>query len=81
MLLGADPPGGVEGAINVASITELYFGVLGAGDDDEGARRMGRLSAAWVAVDPLSATAEVARAWGRLAAADRPRACGYRAHP
>ncbi len=69
VLIGADAPGDVEGAISVASITELHFGVLVAGDDDERARRIGRLSAVEAAFDPLPITVEVARAWGRLAAA------------
>lgn len=69
VLIGADAPGNVEGAISVASITELHFGVLVADDDDERARRMDRLSAVEAVFDPLPIRAEVARAWGRLAAA------------
>lgn len=69
VLIGADAPHDVEGAISVASITELYFGVLVAGDDDERARRMGRLSAVEATFDPLPITVEVARTWGWLAAA------------
>lgn len=69
VLIGADAPGDVEGAISVASITELHFGVLVADDDDERARRMDRLSAVEAAFDPLPIGAEVARAWSRLAAA------------
>ncbi len=69
VLIGADAPGDVEAAISVASITELHFGVLVAGDDDERARRMDRLAAIEAAFDPLPISVEVARAWGRLAAA------------
>jgi toxin FitB len=69
VLIGADAPGGVEAAISVASITELHFGVLVAEDDDERARRTDRLAAIEAAFDPLPISVEVARAWGRLAAA------------
>jgi predicted nucleic acid-binding protein len=69
VLIGEEPPGDVEAAISVASITELHFGVLVADDDDERARRTTRLAAVEAAFDPLPVTVEVARAWGRLAAA------------
>jgi len=69
VLIGADAPGDVEAAISVASITELHFGVLVAADDDERARRTDRLAAIEAAFDPLPISVEVARAWGRLAAA------------
>lgn len=69
VLIGADAPGEVEAAISAASITELHFGVLVAADDDERARRMARLVAIEGAFDPLAITVEVARVWGRLAAA------------
>jgi toxin FitB len=69
VLIGADAPGDVEAAISVASITELHFGVLVAEDDDERARRTDRLAAIEAAFDPLPVSVEVARAWGRLAAA------------
>ncbi|MGL5860625.1 MAG: PIN domain-containing protein [Phycicoccus sp.] len=69
VLIGNDAPADVEAAISVASLTELHFGVLLATDDDERARRTDRLAAVEAAFDPLPVTAEVARAWGRLAAA------------
>ncbi len=69
VLIGADAPSDVEAAISVASITELQFGVLVADDNDERSRRMGRLAAIEAAFDPLPVSVEVARAWGRLAAA------------
>lgn len=69
VLIGEDPPAAVEAAISVASLTELHFGVLVATDDDERARRTDRLAAVEAAFDPLPVTVEVARAWGRLAAA------------
>ncbi|MGL4174535.1 MAG: PIN domain-containing protein [Dermatophilaceae bacterium] len=69
VLISDDAPADVEAAISVASLTELHFGVLLATDDDERARRVDRLAAVEAAFDPLPVTAEVARAWGRLAAA------------
>jgi toxin FitB len=69
VLIGGTPPDGVEAAISVASIAELHFGVLVADDDDERALRMQRLGAIESAFDPLPLTAEIAREWGRLAAA------------
>lgn len=68
VLIGEDVPALVEGAISVASITELHFGVLVTGDADERARRTDRLAVVEATFDPLPVTAEVARAWGRLAA-------------
>jgi toxin FitB len=68
VLIGAEPPAGIEAAISVASLTELHFGVLVAPDDDERARRIDRLAAVEASFDPLPITAAVARAWGRLAA-------------
>jgi toxin FitB len=68
VLIGETSPDGVEAAISVASIAELHFGVLVAGDDDERALRMQRLGAIESAFDPLPLTAEIAREWGRLAA-------------
>lgn len=69
VLIGAEPPLGVEAAISVASLTELHFGALIATDADERGRRIDRLAAVEAAFDPLPITAEVARTWGRLAAA------------
>lgn len=69
VLIGEDAPADVEGAISVVSLTELHFGVLLATDDDERARRIDRLAVVEATFDPLPVTAEVARAWGRLAAA------------
>lgn len=62
-------PNDVEAAISVVSITELHFGTLLARDDDERARRTDRLAVVESTFDPLPVTIEVARAWGRLAAA------------
>lgn len=69
VLIGADAPADVEAAISVVSLTELHVGVLLTDDDDERARRIDRLTAVEANFDPLPVTAEVARAWGRLAAA------------
>lgn len=69
VLIGREAPSGVEAAISVASLAELHFGVLVASDEDERARRTDRLAAVEAAFDPLPVTAEVARAWGRLASA------------
>ncbi len=69
VLIGDDAPADVEAAISVASITELHFGVLITADADERARRADRLAAVEATFDPLPVTLEVARAWGRLAAA------------
>ncbi|MDN5797454.1 MAG: VapC toxin family PIN domain ribonuclease [Intrasporangium sp.] len=69
VLIGADAPDDVEAAISVVSLTELHFGVLLAADVDERARRTDRLATVEATFDPLPVTPEVARAWGRLAAA------------
>ena len=69
VLIGEDPPSHVEAAISVASIAELHFGVLVAGDDNERAVRTQRLGAIESAFDPFPITVEIAREWGRLSAA------------
>jgi hypothetical protein len=72
-LIGAESPGDLEGAISVASLAELHFGVLVAGDDEERSRRSRRLGVIEATFDPLPVDAAVAREWGRLAAAVTPR--------
>ena len=69
VLIAEAAPTDVEAAISVISITELHVGTLLARDDDERARRTDRLAAVEATFDPLLVTVEVARAWGRLAAA------------
>lgn len=69
VLIGAESPGELEGAISVASLAELHFGVLVAADDDERSRRAQRLGVVEATFDPLPVDAAVAREWGRLAAA------------
>ena len=69
VVIGDRRPAGVEAAISVATLAELHFGALLAADPAERARWVGRLAAVEAAFDPLPVTAEVARTWGRLAAA------------
>jgi predicted nucleic acid-binding protein len=69
VLIGADAPGELEGAISAASLAELHFGVLVTPDADERARRAQRLGVVEATFDPLPIDAAVAREWGRLAAA------------
>ncbi|HEY8828280.1 MAG TPA: hypothetical protein VIM17_11040, partial [Jatrophihabitantaceae bacterium] len=69
VLIADAAPKDVEAAISVVSITELHFGALLARDDDERARRTDRLAVVEATFDPLPVSVEVARAWGRLAAA------------
>jgi len=69
VLIGAADPGDLEGAISAASLAELHFGTLVAGDPDERARRAQRLGVIEATFEPLAVDAAVAREWGRLAAA------------
>src|SRR3954451_9070400 len=73
VLIAADSPGDLEGAISAACLAELHFGVLVAADDDERARRGLRLGVIESTFEPLPVDAAVAREWGRLAAAVRNR--------
>lgn len=68
VLIGAESPGELEGAISVATLAELHFGVLVAADNDERSRRAQRLGVVESTFDPLPVNAAVAREWGRLAA-------------
>lgn len=69
VLIGAERPRSLEGAISAASVAELHFGVLAANDEDERARRAQRLGVVEATFDPLPIDVAVAREWGRLAAA------------
>jgi len=69
VLIGAEAPGDLEGAISAASLAELHFGVLVAADAVERGRRAQRLGVIEATFDPLPVDAPVAREWGRLAAA------------
>ena len=69
VLIADTAPSGIEAAISVVSITELHFGLLVVRDDDERARRADRLAVVEATFDPIPVTVEVAREWGRLAAA------------
>ena len=51
----------IEGAISVASLGELHFGVLIATDEDDRARRTQRLGAVTSTFDALPITSEIAR--------------------
>lgn len=73
VLISAESPGGLEGAISAASLAELHFGVLVAREPDERARRAQRLGVVEATFDPLPIDAAVAREWGRLAAAVQER--------
>lgn len=68
VLIGGDPPAGVEAAISVASITELHFALLVTDNAEERARRADRLAAVEAAFDPIPISVEIGRGWGRLAA-------------
>jgi predicted nucleic acid-binding protein len=69
VLIAAEGPGELEGAISAASLAELHFGVLVAKSEDERARRAQRLGVIEATFEPLPIDAAVARVWGRLAAA------------
>jgi predicted nucleic acid-binding protein len=69
ILIGAQAPGDIEGAISAASLAELHFSLLVAADPEETARRAQRLGVVEATFDPLPIDAAVAREWGHLAAA------------
>jgi predicted nucleic acid-binding protein len=69
VLIGAEHPGDLEGAISAATLAELHFGVLVAKDPVERGLRAQRLGVVEATFDPLPIDASVAREWGRLAAA------------
>jgi predicted nucleic acid-binding protein len=69
VLIGAEAPGELEGAISAVTLAELHFGVPAARDADERARRAQRLGVIEATFHPLPIDAAVAREWGRLAAA------------
>lgn len=80
ILIGAEDPGRLEGAISSASIAELHFGLLVAADSQERARRAMRLGVIEATFDPIEVDVAIAREWGRLAAAivergGQPRRC------
>ena len=65
VLIGAEDPGALEGAVSAVCLVELHFGVLVAGDEDERARRALRLGVIESTFEPLPIDAAVAREWGR----------------
>ena len=74
VLIGETAPENVEAAISVVSLAELHYGTLvAASDPDELARRTARLARVEATFEPLPVTADIAREWGRLAAAVRNR--------
>lgn len=74
VLIGQAVPADVAAAISVVTLAELHYGtLLAVGDPDELARRTARLAQVEATFDPLPVTAEIARQWGRLAAAVRTR--------
>jgi predicted nucleic acid-binding protein len=73
VLIAAEKPGALEGAISAASLAELHFGVAVAADPEERARRGLRLGVVESTFEPLPIDAAVAREWGRLSAAVRTR--------
>lgn len=73
VLIGAEKPVDLEGAISAASLAELHFGVGVAQDPEDRARRGLRLGVIESTFEPLPIDAAVAREWGRLSAAVRTR--------
>jgi toxin FitB len=73
VLIGAEKPADLEGAISAASLAELHFGVGVAQDPNERAKRGLRLGVIESTFEPLPIDAAVAREWGRLSAAVRTR--------
>lgn len=69
VLIAAQGPDDLEGAISAASLAELHFGVLVASDEDERARRTQRLGVVEATFEALPIDTAVAREWGRLAGA------------
>jgi hypothetical protein len=63
VLIGADEPRILEGAISAASLAELHVGVLVAHDEDERARRALRLGVIEATFEPLPIDAAAAREW------------------
>lgn len=58
-----------EGAISVASLAELHFGVHRAADPIERARRLERLGAIEAGFEAIAIDPRIARAWGALSSA------------
>lgn len=73
VLIGAEKPRELEGAISPASLAELHFGVGVAQDADERARRGLRLGVIESTFEPLRSIPRWRAKRGRLAAAVRTR--------
>ena len=61
VLIGTETPRDPEGAISAASLAELHFGTLVAGDDEERARRAQRLGVVEATFEPIPIDTAVAR--------------------
>lgn len=82
ILIGDDPPAlppDTQWAISVASLSELHFGVLCAGTEQERAARLRRLTLIESTLRALPVTAAVARIHGAMSA--RVRAVGRQPRP
>ncbi|MCL1801087.1 MAG: PIN domain-containing protein [Promicromonosporaceae bacterium] len=74
VLIRGTKPNGVVAAISVATMAELYFGVLVAAvDPDEQAVRVRLLGRVEATFEPIPVTAAIARHWGALAATVKAR--------
>lgn len=70
VILGSDvPPLAGDLAVSAATLAELHFGALVARDPEVRAERLRRLALVERLFDPLAIDEEVARSYGRLAAA------------
>lgn len=69
LIKGWRPPTGVDAAISVISVAELHHGVLVARTPAQREFRLGRLAVIEHEFEPVPITREVARAYGRCAAA------------
>ena len=69
VLIAETAPHDVDAAISVVSITELHFGLLVAATVEERGRRADRLAAVESTFEPIPVSSQIARTWGRLAAA------------
>ncbi|MDW8337881.1 MAG: PIN domain nuclease [Thermoleophilia bacterium] len=56
ILIGAESPGDLEGAISAASLAELHLGLLVARSEEERARRSQRLGVIEATFDPCRST-------------------------
>ena len=69
LINGWRPPNGVEAAISIISLAELHHGALVAATPVQRELRLGRLAVIEHEFEPVAVTGDVARAYGRCAAA------------